>query len=113
MLDFFNFKSVSPRHLNTALVCLFLFFVSNALMAAKNDEKGQPDVKNEIQAVVNINTATDKELHKALKGIGAKKAKAIVAYREQNGEFETVDELTKVKGIGKKTLQKIRNQITL
>lgn len=53
---------------------------------------------------VDINTANAFVISKALKGIGIKKAKAIVAYREKNGKFKTVDDLAKVKGIGKKTI---------
>lgn len=63
-------------------------------------------------AVVNINTATPAELQ-TLKGIGAKKAADIVAYREQNGPFKTVEDLTKVKGIGAKTLEKLKPEITV
>ena len=65
-----------------------------------------------VLAAVNINTANVEELQQ-LKGIGAKKAADIVAYREANGDFKTVDELTKVKGIGKATLNKLRDDITV
>ena len=65
-----------------------------------------------VLAAVNINTANVEELQQ-LKGIGAKKAADIVAYRETNGDFKTVDELTKVKGIGKATLNKLRDDITV
>ncbi|KPN72773.1 helix-hairpin-helix domain-containing protein, partial [Neisseria sp. 74A18] len=50
-------------------------------------------------AAVNINTATEEEL-KALPGIGPSKAAAIVAYRQHNGQFKSVDDLKNVKGIG-------------
>jgi competence protein ComEA len=53
---------------------------------------------------VDINTAGKKELT-SLNGIGAKKAEAIIAYRDNNC-FKSVDELTKVKGIGKKIIDK-------
>ena len=53
---------------------------------------------------VDINTANAMLISKAMKGIGLKKAQAIVAYREKNGKFKTVEELAKVKGIGKKTV---------
>lgn len=56
---------------------------------------------------LNINTA-DKDQLVALPGIGPKAAEAILAYRKDNGNFKSVDDLTKVKGIGDKTLEKIR-----
>ena len=55
-----------------------------------------------VFAAVNINTAN-----------GAKKAAEIVAYREAHGEFKNVDELTNVKGIGKATLEKLRQELVV
>lgn len=55
---------------------------------------------------VNINTADAQTLSKNIKGIGLKKAQAIVAYREKNGSFKKVEDLKKVKGIGDKLLEK-------
>ena len=65
-----------------------------------------------VFAAVNINTANVEELQQ-LKGIGAKKAAEIVAYREAHGDFKNVDELTNVKGIGKATLEKLRQEIVV
>lgn len=62
--------------------------------------------------LVNINTATAEELATA-KGIGDAKAEAIVAYREQNGPFKSVDDLTQVKGIGPQLLARLRPQVTV
>lgn len=53
---------------------------------------------------VDINTADAVTISKALKGIGIKKAQAIVAYRDKHGKFKSADDLAKVKGIGKKTI---------
>ncbi len=61
---------------------------------------------------ININTATLREL-KALEGIGTAKAEAVIAYREENGGFSSVDELVNVMGIGKATLEKIRPYVTV
>ncbi|MPV86525.1 ComEA family DNA-binding protein [Ostreibacterium oceani] len=63
-------------------------------------------------AQVNINTATVEELS-ALSGIGQSKAEAIIEYREANGQFQNADALTNVKGIGEKTVDKIRNNLTV
>ncbi len=62
---------------------------------------------------VDINTSDAATIAAALKGIGMKKAEAIVAYRESNGPFTSVDELVNVRGIGEKTVEKIRDSIIL
>jgi competence protein ComEA len=54
---------------------------------------------------VNINKADADTISKALNGIGAKKAEAIVKYRAEHGEFKTLKELENVNGIGEKTIQ--------
>ncbi|NJN48245.1 MAG: helix-hairpin-helix domain-containing protein [Candidatus Competibacteraceae bacterium] len=61
---------------------------------------------------IDLNTATAEELA-TLDGVGATKAAAIVQYREMNGPFSSVDDLTKVKGIGDKTLEKNRSNLTV
>ena len=53
-------------------------------------------------SIVNINQADIATLAENLKGIGIKKAKAIVDYREANGNFNTIDDLTKVKELARK-----------
>ncbi len=63
-------------------------------------------------AVVNINSASQKDFA-SLKGVGAKKAKDIVSYRTKAKCFKTIDELAKVKGIGKKTVAKNRKNLKL
>ena len=62
---------------------------------------------------VNINTANDKEISIALDGVGDKKAKEIVKYREINGAFKSINELSNVKGIGDKTIAKNKKNIKL
>ncbi len=64
-------------------------------------------------AAVNVNTATAEQIAEELKGIGLKKAQAIVDYRKANGQFKTVESLTEVKGIGLKTVEKNRKDILL
>lgn len=59
---------------------------------------------------VNINTATSEELQ-TLSGIGKSKAEKIISYRQSNGAFKSVDELTNVSGIGEKTLEGLRDYI--
>lgn len=63
-------------------------------------------------AQINLNTATAAQLE-TLNGIGAAKAEAIVEYRKEHGAFKSVDELAQVKGIGQKTVDKNRDQMTV
>ncbi|TDJ18728.1 MAG: ComEA family DNA-binding protein [Gammaproteobacteria bacterium] len=49
---------------------------------------------------ININTADKDALMSAIKGVGEKRAEAIIAYREQNGPFKSIEELAEVRGIG-------------
>ncbi len=67
------------------------------------------DGKGEL---IDINSATAKELER-LPGIGPQIAGRIVAYREQHGAFKRVDDLTKVRGIGPKTLERLRPHLTM
>ncbi|MBO1530428.1 ComEA family DNA-binding protein [Psychrobacter sp. F1192] len=64
------------------------------------------------QATVNINRATEGELV-SLHGIGSSKAQAIILYRDMFGEFQTVEELARVKGIGAATIDKNRARLTV
>jgi competence protein ComEA len=68
---------------------------------------------NVMASPVNINTADAKTIGEALSGIGLKKAEAIVKYREEKGAFKTVEELANVKGIGEKTVEKIKKDVLL
>ena len=61
---------------------------------------------------VNINKATVPDLVK-IKGIGQKYAERIVAYRDKNGPFKKIEDITNVKGIGPKKFEAIKNLITV
>jgi len=61
---------------------------------------------------ININTASAEELQ-TLYGIGPVKAQAIIDYRNENGFFHSIEEIINVSGIGPKTLEKIRDEITV
>ena len=70
------------------------------------------ETRNEAtkEGKVNINTATVEEL-KTLKGVGEKKAEAIIEYRKKNGSFKTKEDLMKVRGIGKKLFESFQERI--
>lgn len=63
-------------------------------------------------AAVNINTATQAQLQ-TLHGLGPTKAKAIIDYRKENGEFKSVDDLRKVNGIGSATVTRLRRDLSV
>ena len=67
---------------------------------------------NAGHAAIDLNAATVKELS-GLPGVGKKRAEAIVAYRAENGKFESVDEIRKIDGIGVKTFSKIRERVVV
>ena len=60
--------------------------------------------------VININTANKEQLMK-ISGVGKTKAEAIISYREKNGDFKKKEDITKVRGIGKSTFDKIKDKI--
>ena len=63
-------------------------------------------------AAVNVNKANFAQLQ-TLNGIGPSKAQEILTYRKAHGAFKTVDELVNVKGIGTKTLQGMKTQVSV
>ena len=66
-----------------------------------------------IVQAVNINTADAQSLSDGLNGVGIKKAQAITSWRDANGQFKTANDLTQVKGIGAKTVEKNKDDIQL
>ena len=96
------------------IIILVIWFLAMAwlifdLVKDDNDLQNAPE---SVTFPININTATLREL-KAIEGIGTTKAESIIAYREENGGFSSVDELINVTGIGKATLEKIRRYVTV
>ncbi|MFC5532075.1 ComEA family DNA-binding protein [Cohnella yongneupensis] len=72
-----------------------------------------PDAKPDLKANesrLDLNEATLLQLEN-LPGIGPSKAKAIIAYREQHGEYRSVEQLLEVKGIGPKMLEKLSPEV--
>lgn len=62
---------------------------------------------------VNVNTASAAEIAEALSGVGKSKAEAIVKERETNGPYKSLDDLTRVKGIGPTTISKNKDSIVV
>jgi competence protein ComEA len=77
----------------------------------KGQEAAKPAQEEEESVKVSINSATAEALSKALKGVGLKKAQAIVSYREEYGPFKSVEDLKQVPGMGGKLVE--RNLVNL
>ncbi|EDP57025.1 helix-hairpin-helix domain-containing protein [Vibrio sp. AND4] len=77
------------------------------------ETKTNADKYEGIEITVNVNSATAEEIATLLKGIGEKKARDIVEYRNEHGPFKTAADLTKVKGIGESTVKKNEARILL
>ncbi|MEH6566069.1 MAG: ComEA family DNA-binding protein [Halopseudomonas sp.] len=95
------------------LVTAFCLMMSCLLMAPAFADDAAPAPAPAAMASVNINTAGAEEIAEVLQGVGVSKAEAIVAYREENGAFASVDDITAVKGIGPSTVAKNSDRITL
>lgn len=79
---------------------------SPAASHSKAQEATKPAQDEEEGVKVSINSATAEALSKALKGVGLKKAQAIVSYREEYGPFESVEDLKQVPGMGGKLVER-------
>lgn len=115
-------KEVMKKNIMNIVVFLFLAvsFHANAGQAFEIDLSGllaqnvqTPAKTGENILPLNINEASADEIAQHIKGIGPAKAEAIVQFRELNGPFKALNELTQVKGIGEKTLTKNQNLIRL
>lgn len=94
-----------------AIFSLFFLSFSQQVLAADKVEQSV-QMTSQVVEKININKATAEQLA-VIKGIGAKKAQAIIDYREMNGDFVDVNDLVKVKGIGEATLKKIQPFVSL
>ncbi|MBC8648225.1 helix-hairpin-helix domain-containing protein [Pseudomonas sp. MTM4] len=103
---------MTKSFLSAALFAL-LASVSIGGHAAQTEPVAAAEVAVAQTATINLNSADAETLTRELKGIGATKAKAIIAYREAHGPFGSVDELLEVKGIGAATLEKNRAKLSL
>lgn len=101
-----NFKKVKEEEQQTQDGCI------NGVNEVENDACIEEKVEEKESTLVSINTATLEELM-TLEGIGEAKAKSIIAYREEHGPYQAIEDLLNVSGIGESLLAKIKENITL
>ena len=91
--------------------CLILIFSS--ISSAENTKSNEISLSNsEASKHIDINSADIKTLS-LLKGVGMKKAQAIIKYRDENGKFILVKDLLNVNGIGNKILTLNKSTLTI
>lgn len=87
-------------------LCAAVFFVAVGFVFQSHNGLSA----TEIEGKVNINTATEKQIA-VLPGVGPKLASEVVNYRKANGDFQEIEDLKKVNGIGDKKFEKMKNFI--
>lgn len=75
--------------------------------------KAEPGEADNGATKVSINHASAEQLAQALNGVGLKKARAIVSYREEYGPFKTLDDLKQVPGMGSALVERNLSHLTL
>ena len=93
----------------SAAVLLGMLAVTGTAAAPEGTKAAPAAVRS---GAVDVNSASEEELQD-VPGIGPSLAKKIVDFRKENGPFKTVDDLLKVRGIGEKSLEKLRPHLTV
>lgn len=106
-----RFSQLSRSYVTLSLLT-FMLVVGLSGMVLADEKRGETGAMAEPMAgeKIDVNTATAEQLQE-VKGIGPKKAEEIVKHRTDKGDFKSVDDLAKVKGIGEATVEKIRDQV--
>ena len=95
--------------------CIKIYKIGEEVLDSEIEAQGQQEKGTgtvDSKGMININKATVEELM-TIPGIGQTKAQSIVDYRNENGKFKSVDELTNITGIGAKTLEKLRDKVDI
>ncbi|MCX7704143.1 MAG: helix-hairpin-helix domain-containing protein [Planctomycetota bacterium] len=101
---------MSSRRLLDFLIILFAFLIILGVLIRTEDNRGDisvvPLCHEKPKLLVDINSAST-ELLSLLPGIGEKTAEKIVEYRRKKGRIESLSELERIEGLGKKRLERI------
>ncbi len=104
-------KYIMENKMKKIIYCLSLGMVGSLLCyslpaSATRITRSAPLPITSANMLVSLNQSTAKQLA-SLKGLGIKRAQAIVQYREQHGHFKSINDLVKVKGVGAKLLARV------
>ncbi len=95
--------------------CIKIYKIGEEVLDSEIEAEGQQEKGTgaiDSKGKININKATVEELM-TIPGIGQVQAQSIVDYRNENGKFNSIDELTNITGIGVKTLEKLRDKVDI
>lgn len=107
---YIEYECVCPDNKNDACITDKDTVNTNGVKSSSSDKVDSSNI--ESNGKISINTGTLEELM-SLDGVGESKAKSIIDYREQNGEFKNLEDLMNVSGIGEKAYSKIKDNIKL
>lgn len=99
-------QTIDLRRTVAGMGLLLMMFSLSARAAPREEPKA------DSQGMVNLNSASETELME-LPGVGPAKAAAIVTWRKGHGQFKRVEDLTRVKGFGRKTLAKLKSYLSV
>ena len=101
-----------PRSQSAIALMLVLAFAGAAAAPATAAPSAAPKAAASEGRPIDINSADSATLE-SVPGIGKSLSQRIVAFREKNGPFQSVDDLLKVQGVGEKSIQKLRPYLTV
>ncbi len=112
LTELVNIKGIGTKTLAKLLPFLVIIGDSSEVYASVAEEVGSEDNVSSVTtpAIINLNTASLQQLQ-VLSGIGAKKAQAIIDYRNEHGNFQSIEDIMKVKGIGEGIFAKIKDKL--
>ncbi len=100
----------TPHEKKAIIFLCSILLLGGILRLTKYNQNSEYQYQTEEKLLVNVNLATTQELVK-LSGIGEKTAKKIIDFRNEFGDFSSLDDLEKVHGLGPKKIDNIKNFI--